>query len=237
MIIQKLKTLYHQLNKLSSNVSELLWANYFHDYTKNIEELKNLSLSPGRLAANYSLLYVLAKIIIEYNPEKILEFGLGESSKLISALIKNNPNINTHIILENDSDWHQKFISTNNLCSKSIVQICDIKTITFGKQHAVVYDIPHQVKEMKFDLYFVDGPKGSERYSRFNICELVRNFEMKKDFIIVFDDAQRKGEQDSIKDIHQILKENQISYVIKEYKGEKSQYVFATERYKYATSL
>lgn len=69
-------------NIIKNQNEELNWANIFHDTIKGKLHLNELGLSPGRRAANYSMLYLMACILNDYKPKRILEFGLGGIFKI-----------------------------------------------------------------------------------------------------------------------------------------------------------
>src|SRR5688500_5133211 len=91
-----------QNEDIKARNAELEWAHIFHDTIKDKKWLRNLGISPGRWAGNYSFLYVLVKILSEYKPKKIIEFGLGESSKIVSSFLNNELQNSTHLIVEQD---------------------------------------------------------------------------------------------------------------------------------------
>ncbi len=234
---QKLKSLYRKSLHIGTDIKELLWAEHFHDYINSMEEIKKLQLAPRGWAANYSMLFIITKIINEFKPGKILEFGLGESSKLISTLINNLDEIENHLIIESDSDWIDHFKNNFELLQKSKI----VKTPAFlheiKKQQTLMYDLPKTNVYCDFELFIIDGPKGSRNFSRFNICEIADNFKTDKEFIIIIDDAERNGEIQTITELQKILNKNKIIFDKNTFTGCKTQYVIATEKYKYALSL
>ena len=73
------------------------------------------------------------------------------------------------------------------------------------------------ISNKKFDLILIDGPFGYDRtYPRTNILDLIPN-NLANDFVIILDDAERIGEQNTAKLIFEKLKENNIEY-LKSYK-------------------
>lgn len=51
----------------------------------------------------------------------------------------------------------------------------------------------------KFDFVSIDGPFGNKKYSRPQMLELLYQDRLKEDFVIMVDDVQRKGEQNTIR--------------------------------------
>src|SRR5690554_6195752 len=73
------------------------WANIYHDSIRGNDELQQLSLKIGRWAGNYSFFFLVHRILKDFKPKKIVEFGLGESSKFISSYNKSVNNFHHHI--------------------------------------------------------------------------------------------------------------------------------------------
>ena len=62
---------------------ENLYAQCFNNSIQDSEWLKYRSFSPGGWAVDYGFLYVLYKILNYMRPSNVIEFGLGQSSKMI----------------------------------------------------------------------------------------------------------------------------------------------------------
>lgn len=216
---------------------ELEWANIYHDSIRGIDYLEKLPLNIGRWAGNYSFFYVLNRILMDYKPNSILELGLGESTKFISAYIKNYLTESTHVVVEHDNQWISVFQEKNNLSERSSIVHCDLRERIIKSNKSTSYAGFKEKVNRKFALYIVDGPFGSEKYSRYDIVDLVEDFTKEDQFIILFDDYERSGEEDTTKEIIAILEKKNISFHTQEYKGLKSQLVIATDDYKYAISF
>ena len=216
---------------------ELSWANIYHDYVRGIPEIQELSLSVGRWAANYSLLYVLCKIIREQKPEVVWEFGLGESSKLISTLLMANANAEKHLIFEHNNDWKNHFMANNSLGPKS--EIIPVKVVEFDYKEAssTKYELETPLVHDRFYLFVIDGPVGTPAYSRFNIVELARQLRSDQKFMIIMDDYNRPGEQQTMAELIGVLNQKQIKHYTSRYTSVKTQLVVASENIKFAGSL
>jgi hypothetical protein len=225
------------LKKNESHLQELEWAHIYHDSIRGIEWIENLNLNIGRWAGNYSFFYVLNRLLHDYKPKKILELGLGESTKFISVYLENYLYKSNHTIIEQDDNWSENFKKNFKLSKRSNIVNCplEIRQVN-GFSVNSYYNFESKVSE-KFDLYIIDGPLGSERFSRFEIIGLIEKFSKDEEFIIVFDDINRKGETDTFKVLIELLKSKGIKIYIGEYNGIKSVKVIATEKYKYVQSL
>jgi hypothetical protein len=216
---------------------ELEWANIYHDSIRGKDYLESLPLNIGRWAGNYSFFYVLNRILMDYKPNSILELGLGESTKFISAYIKNYLLESTHVVVEHDSQWISVFKEKNSLSERSSIVHCELGERTVKSFKSTSYTGFKEKVNQKFDLYIVDGPFGSAKFSRYDIVDLVEGFSKDEEFIILFDDYERDGEIDTTKEIIQKLKDKNISFHTQKYSGIKSQLIIATDKYKYSISF
>jgi hypothetical protein len=225
----------HQQNNL--HLKELEWANIYHDSIRGKNALQNLPLNIGRWAGNYTFFYVLNRILNDYKPKSIIEFGLGESSKFISVFIENYSKESQHLIIEENALWRDAFNSNFTLFENSKIEVCDLVTKQVKGFDVNGYNEIEKFTASKFDLYIVDGPFGSPNYSRYDILKFAENLSEKDDFIIILDDYHRLGEKQTGDDLEALFKIKNIKVNKEVYIGVKSLIVFATDKYKYATSL
>ncbi len=216
---------------------EAKWANVYHDSIRGKRWLDEVAIYPGRWAVNYSMLYLLVRILQLFKPGKIIEFGLGESSKLISKFIENELHNTRHLILEESREWIENFVSRFNLSKNSEIMHLDLVRKKIRGFNVNCYkDITGRINET-FDLYVIDGPTALRHYSRYDICWLAERFTPEDEFIIIMDDYNRKSEKRSVRDLLRILKKKDILIHTWEYDGSKSQYLIATNKYYYAITL
>jgi len=247
-MIEKLKKYLKQveanqhliINEIESSkkqTKEVEWAAIYHDSIRGKKWLEELPLNIGRWAGNYSFFYVLNRILNDYQPKKILELGLGESSKVISAYLDNYLIESTHLIIEQDEKWATAFNQKFTLSKNSTIKVLPLEQQEVNSFKVNGYtNFAEEISET-FDFYLVDGPFGSEHFSRYDIISLVKKFTPIQQFIILFDDTNRKGEFETCKEIKSILEQNKINFYEGYYEGVKGSTIIATERYKYATSL
>ncbi|MBF4465659.1 hypothetical protein [Flavobacterium sp. LC2016-12] len=224
----------HEQIRLSK---ELEWAHVYHDSIRGKKWLEELPLNVGRWAGNYSFFYVLNRILSDYKPKTILDLGLGESSKFISSFLDNYLLDSTHTIVEQDKNWIKEFQNRFSLVNRSNVIFCPIKEIEIKGQKSNSYDGFSEKVKGQFDLYIVDGPFGSPKYSRYDIIAKIEEFDSDQEFIILFDDTNRRGEKDTVEDILTVLRDKKIEIFTKNYIGHKTNTVIATKKYQFATSL
>lgn len=228
---------YNTQKKTVANTEELLWAHIYHDSIRGKKWLEDLPLNVGRWAGNYTFFYVLNRILNDYRPNNILEFGLGESSKFISVYIDNELLETSHDIIEQSQDWANAFKERFLISQKSSIFICPLveKEINGHKVNSYA-GIDSKVNKL-YDLYVVDGPFGSSHFSRYDIVDLVAKFPKEHEFIILMDDYQREGERETAEMIVDLLKQKEITHYTQKYTGNKSLLLIVSEKYKYLKSL
>ena len=232
--VDKLFYLQHEI-LLTTKENE--WANIYHDSIRGKKCIEELSLNIGRWAGNYSFFYVLNRVLYDYKPKRIIELGLGESTKFISTYLDNYLLESEHHIVEHDKEWVDFFNFNFPLSNKSQIINCPIITKDIKGYQSHYYDDLETVIIGKYDLYIVDGPFGSERYSRYNIISFVKTFVDGDDFIILMDDTNRKGENDTKNDIISILKDKKINFYTGDYSGNKCVTVISSEKYRFSTTM
>ncbi len=236
--IKKTFTSEESLNKLIKQTNEIEWANIYHDSIRGRTFLEQLPLNVGRWAGNYGFFYLLNRILHDYMPQRILDLGLGESSKFITAYLENHLLKSTHIVVEQNQDWIDAFNRNFKLSERAEIIHCPLKISQVNGHSSNCYDGFNEKIKGDFDLYIVDGPFGSDRYSRYDIVDLLnKNATTNSQFIILFDDSDRVGEKDTIKAILDLLREKQVPIYTATYAGNKSTTIIATETYRYCTSL
>lgn len=221
--------------KQSDDIIELKWANIYHDTIRSIPWLVKLSISPYDMSINYSMLYVLTRIVNDYEIKNILEFGLGQSSIFINAFVEQRETSTIHHIIEHDMEWIKFFRS--KISNKSEIIQLNLKKENTSENTVQVYDNLLTNIKRPYDLYIVDGPKGLPHFSRFDICHIAMNFHKDDQFIIIMDDYHREGEKETIEKLKSILNDKSIPFKSKIYKGIKHQFLLVTEKYKFATTF
>jgi hypothetical protein len=226
-----------QNRTLINQNKELEWAHIYHDSIKGKKWLNILPLNIGRWAGNYSFLYVLNRILNDCKPKEILEFGLGESSKIISKYIENQLTETNHEIIEQDYDWLNSFKDNFTLSLNSTVKVMPLtKKKKNGYEFNGYENIEKHINK-KYDFYLIDGPFGSTHYSRYDIVNILQNINKNDEFIIMLDDYQRAGEQETFLELKNFLASKNINIYTNIYEGNKAVAVIGTEKYKFISSL
>lgn len=216
------------------------WGNIFNTAISGSKWFKNVPLNVGRWAANYSLFYILYRSLNELRPMNILELGLGETTKMIQAY-KQFHNKESHCItVEQSNEWIE--IKLNDGISKEFIDIikADVEKINIkGFQTLAYINLPELLipKTKKINLILIDGPWGSNNYSRYNIIELVTKGFLDDDFIIILDDYERQGERETFSNLKEALVKGNFNFVVGNYFGEKGQVIITCKKFEYLISL
>ena len=218
---------------------ELEWAHVFHDSIRGKKWLESLPLNIGRWAGNYSYFYVLCRLLNDYQPAKIIEFGVGESSKVVSAFLENQLPESQHVIVEEDEQWAAAFSDRFTLGNRSQIKLLPIeqKQTPDGVPYKGYEGIESLVASTKYDLYLVDGPKGSLQCSRYDIVTAMEAIETGDELIVLIDDHHRPGEQETAERVQQILRDKGLTIFCGQYIGNSSQIIIATSKYRFATTF
>lgn len=240
MIVKIKKWLY----KIKSNQEKIIniskeneWAHIYHDSIRGISWLENLPLNVGRWAGNYSFFYLLNRVLKDYKPKSVLEFGLGESTKFVTSYIENYLTNTRHVVLEHDEKWKSRFLENNKISSNTTINTIPLVKQEVNGYEVNMYEKINEFVKDKFDLYIIDGPFGSSKFSRYDIVLLAKKFNVNDEFIIILDDYHREGEKDTMKALLSIFNNKNIEVSLGVYSGNKSVAILATQMYNYATTL
>lgn len=227
-----------QYNKvIFYNTEEVKMAHVFEDSIRETDWLKSKSFSPSGSAANYSFLYILYRVLNDINPSSIIEFGMGQTSKMTSQYAAYKNLESRLYIVEHDELWIKIFKKHILLSNNIQIVHLPLENVTIDDFKTSRYKgLKDAVGNRKFDFIILDGPLGTKRYSRTNILELLEK-NLSNSFVIIIDDCNRKGEQDTIDKVTKILQEQKIQYDFTYYIGTKMQMVIYSKDYSFLKSL
>jgi hypothetical protein len=239
MIVKRIKAILNdfrgRLDENKSLLKEIEWANIYHDSIRDNKELQKLSLKIGRWAGNYSFFFLVHRILKDFQPQKIVEFGLGESSKFISTFNSSTKDKHEHIVIEQDESWTRIF-NESFLNENVNIQYHPLKKKKFKEFEYNGYENVENIPT-DADFYLVDGPFGSSNFSRLDILHVLEKIVHDKQFILVLDDYNRKGEQETANEILKMFERKGKKVYTGKFEGGKAQFVLVTEKYKYVLSL
>jgi len=222
-------------SKKLSYLKELLKAQYFNSTITDSKWFKHQSLSPGGWAVDYSLLYTLYRVLDNTRPKSIIEFGLGQSSKLIHQYADYFDNIDTKTV-EHDANWISFFKNEVEKDYPINIQQMELKKVKIMNHETLSYDNMESLIHNKYNLILVDAPFGSKHFSRSQVLDLIPEA-LADDFCIIIDDFNRKGEKETAKEIKEKLEKSNIKYHKKVYSGSKEHILFCSKNFKFLTTL
>ena len=221
---QRLAAQDETLHRMEDYAKENRYATVFHDAIISAEWLKDKSFTLIGGAANYSLMFILFKVLDAVQPNHILEFGLGQTSKLTTQYVRHKNSKATLDIVEHDSDWIKTFGAELELGKRAVIHQKKIIDFELNGIASDKYEALDDVAaDKKFDLIMIDGPFGYDRtYPRSNVLDLVPQH-LNDSFAIIFDDAERQGEQNTAQLLMDKLHENHIEFQTSYCRGSKRQ--------------
>lgn len=213
-----------ELDEILRTNMELLWARTWEDTCRDIEWIKNLpGISPGRWAVGYNYIYVMTRVLNELKPHSILDLGLGISSSLISTYLGYEKEKNSgqfeHLVVEQSQDWIETYTKGHVILPSTTIVQRNCKQIEYNGGNTYIYeDFKSVIADKRFDIISIDGPWGGDRNSRRDIVDFLPSI-LNESFVIIIDDSERVGEQDTIKSIITRLKDKGIETKTSTYKG------------------
>ena len=235
-IVDYLKRNNEFLIDIRKKQDEILNSARFSDSVIDSQWFKYRNISAGNSAMDYGALYTLYRIIESVQPRRVLEFGLGQSSKIIHQYATFNEGVFA-ITYEHDLEWTSFFLKTiNNLYAINVYKT-ELFEYEYKNEKTLSYkDNCKELLKQKYDLIVVDGPYGSKHYSRSQILHLIP-YCLNERFCIMLDDVNRLGEQETVEEIEHILIENNIKYCKKIYSSIKQHIVICSNDLFFLTTM
>ena len=125
---------------------------------------------------------------------------------------------------EDNEGWHGHLQPLLGSCDFRLTPLIEIE---LDDQRPRWYE---RVTDDPFDLLLIDGPIGTARFSRFGAVDYIRRT-VRKDFVIVLDDAERKGENDTLERISGWLRAANIDFKLGHLVGRTTQAVLVGGRF------
>ena len=230
-----IRALLESQDKQSRMAQESLAATTFSNAIQNSEWLKYKSFYPGGWAVEYTFLLTLFRIFEHHKFTNLLEFGLGQSSRMVHqyAAFYNV----AAITIEHDTEWIEFTRKDTHNAYPINIKVLPLEMVDYNGYRTRTYQgIKAAFEKQKFDFILVDGPFGSEHYSRSQIVQLADS-NLAETFCIIIDDCNRIGEQETVAEVESVLKGNKIKYAINKYHGLSDYVVICSEKLKFLASL
>lgn len=155
----------------------------------------DVSVLPVGGAADHKLLYVLSKVLVEHEPRSVIEFGAGQSSRILDAYSRQGQG--KTVTVEHDAEW-ARTVSNEKKADSHRVVYCPLKSYESDKfgEYAWYNLADTALSDDGFQLFLIDGPVGTDRFSRVGIVD---HFHLWKgrEWGLIWDDLQRPGDLES----------------------------------------
>ena len=220
----------HEEIAFRKQMNELYFARLFQDATNDSSWLKKKSFALFGAAANYSFIYTLFRVLDKTNPMNILELGLGQTTKLTSQYICNKNPKASLTICEDNQEWIDIYKEELPLHNNIKINKLDLESFDYLGTKNIKYKGMEKIcgKEC-YDLIIVDGPIGrNQTFPRSNILDLMKNDLLADDFIIIFDDTERKGETFTVSKTKELLRQKGIDFIEFRRSALKTQTILAS---------
>ena len=230
-----IRAILESQNLQNRMAQESLAAITFSNAIQNSEWLKYKSFYPGRWAVEYTFLLTLFRIFEHHNFTNLLEFGLGQTSRMVHqyAAFHNVP----AITVEHDDEWIDFTRKDTHNAYPINVKVLPLEMVDYNGYKTRTYQgVKTAFENQKFDFILVDGPFGSEHYSRSQIIQLAEN-NLAETFCIIIDDCNRIGEQETVAEVESVLKKINVKYAINKYQGLSDYVVICSDNLKFLTSM
>lgn len=245
-VFDKQEQIYKLLQNTKSSIDagerwarEGVWAEIYNNTVYNSDWLKNKAFSPGRWAVGYPYLYVTYRVLNEFQPKRILELGLGQSTRMIAQYAASHYEVE-HYVVEHDQSWIDFFLKDFQLSERTKIIRLDRKMVSYKEAKAVrvFAGFAEVFQGMRFDYISIDAPLGGDmkQYARIDVLHILPDC-LEQSFVIMLDDYERSGEQHTAKEMEEILAINQIAFKSGNYSGAKDLRVWCSPDLAFLCSL
>lgn len=234
-IFQKFRNLFIQQDLGLKISTENYWSNVFNSTISDSKWFLEKGISPGRWALGYPALFILYRILNDIKPNNILEFGLGESSKLFFQYKNHFDKL--YYVVEHNNKWATIFSNSFYDISDNLILV-DLEKIYKNNKTKFQYkDFLDYIPHKKYDFICIDGPFGGDYEGRCEILKIIENDLLHKNFVILLDDTERESEQQTLKNIYRLFERRKIAYIVGEYEGMKKTTIIVSPEYSFLTTL
>ena len=231
--------LQDDIKRCKGYASETVWAAIFNNVISGSRWLQNTSFSARRWAVGYQYLYVMYRVLNEIHPKRILELGLGQSTRMLGQYASAHENV-SHFVVEHDSEWIDFFQRGFQLSTRSRIMQLERKMEPYKEASAVrvFKGFKTKFRNKQFDFISIDAPFGGDmkQYARIDVLKLLPDC-LADEFVIMIDDTERSGEKNTVAEMTGVLKQNGIAYGIGRYSGVKDCTVISSANLKFICSM
>jgi len=163
-------------------------------------------------------MYLLTRVMSELPVRNIVELGSGQTTLLIDKL---RPAEGLHVAYDQSEFWARTVAERALRCA---VRHSPLGAKEFeGVSYAGFKSLP----TVDFDLLLVDGPNGTDHVSRFDCVPLV-DANRAPQFVVIVDDADRPGEQETMAALTKLLARKGVDYKLNCIAGRIPEVVITT---------
>lgn len=228
----------------TANAKETYMAQKFNSTIVDSPWLKYRSISPGGFAVDYHFFYTLYRTLSAVKPKNILEFGLGQTSKMVHQYAGYYDK--RAVSVEHDKDWISFFDEERDGDYPIHTKLFELETIKYNGYDTSVYKGSldyFKGRGERFDFFLVDGPlrrnpvtQKEYKYVRAQIVDFV-NYCLDDNFVILFDDYNYEGVRNTVNEVFKCLDKLGVNYVYRIYYSSKAHIIITTPKHKFLTSL
>lgn len=213
---------------------EAVWAQVFNSAVVATPWAREMPLWPGRFSVGYGYLFVLFRTLSTLRPQRILDIGLGITTRFLGGYVTGEPQAR-YTVVENNEAWISFFSKAEPLPPNADMLHLPLTCGPHREEaNVMMYQgFAQALSGRQFDLISIDGPfggkdMGQERvYSRVDILSILPDC-LAPSFVILIDDYHRKGEQNMVAEIEALLAQHGIESLGKVYEGTKKFYVLVS---------
>ena len=169
-------------------LNELYWMGQLDRRFKSRSELEGLDLRVGNWAMGPAGMSILLDTLNLVKNPKVLELGLGESTKLLLQI----PGLESHLVIDHYESWVRYWTAQQKMRGKPLPKI-EMYPMQRSKRHSQ-YDFGTNRIGKEFNIFVVDGPFGAANLSRRNILDIANDWTVDQEFVVIIDDVHRVGE-------------------------------------------
>jgi len=221
------------------SAAEAVWALTFNSVSCDSDWLIKKNFSAGRWAVGYPALYIMFRVLNEARPKRILELGLGQSTRMIGQYVAAHEDVE-HIVVEHDPSWIEFCKNDFALTERTQMLQCDriMEPYKEADEVRVFEGLSEKLAGKKFDFIVIDAPLGGDmkHYSRIDVLKMLPDC-LEERFVILLDDTNRPGEIATLKEMKSKLEKNSIDFASGDYRGDKSTSILCSSDISFFTSL
>ena len=238
-LAEKMQALIRIGGEGKNTAEETMWAEIFNNTVSESKWLTNKAFSPGRWAVGYSYLYAMYRVLNETRPKRILELGLGQSTRMLAQYAAHYPEVK-HVVVEHDPDWISFFKQSYDVPRQTQIVRLDRKMTSYKEAANVrVFDkFKETFAGQAFDFISIDAPLSGDmtQYGRIDVLGLLPDC-LSKDFVIMMDDVQRAADARTAMEIQNKLKSSRIPFAAGVYGGTSTCILICAQHKSFLTTM